>query len=262
MPETSMNIAVISLCTFLASFLTLYSGFGLGTILMPVAALFFSVPLAVALTAFVHLMNNLCKLALTLRNVDWPVTLKFGMPALVASIPGAWILGILSGLDPLLAYHIGSFEAKIVPVKLAAGLLLIFFATAEMFPFLQRFSTSSRTLPLGGLLSGFFGGLSGHQGAFRSAFLVNAGLDKQQFIATNAAIASLVDISRLLVYSVSFSTLVESVSPALLATASLAAFLGAFLGVAWLHKMTLHSIQRIVVIMLYVLGTLLMAGIV
>lgn len=39
-------------------------------------------------------------------------------------------------------------------------------------------------LPLGGLLSGFFGGLSGNQGALRSAFLLKAGLSKEAFIAT------------------------------------------------------------------------------
>lgn len=53
---------------------------------------------------------------------------------------------------------------------------------------------------IGGVLSGFFGGLSGQQGAFRSAFLLHAGLDPQRFIATNAAIATLVDITRLVVY--------------------------------------------------------------
>jgi acyl-CoA reductase-like NAD-dependent aldehyde dehydrogenase len=39
-------------------------------------------------------------------------------------------------------------------------------------------------LPVGGLLSGFFGGLSGHQGALRSVFLLRAGLTKESFIAT------------------------------------------------------------------------------
>jgi hypothetical protein len=39
----------------LASALTLFSGFGLGTLLMPVVALFFPLDLAIAMTAMVHL---------------------------------------------------------------------------------------------------------------------------------------------------------------------------------------------------------------
>ena len=44
-----------------ASLLTFFSGFGLGTILLPVYVTLFSVPLAVAMTAFVHLLNNVFK---------------------------------------------------------------------------------------------------------------------------------------------------------------------------------------------------------
>ena len=51
--------------------MALYSGFGLGTLLMPVFALFFPVPVAVASTAVVHLASNLFRLAFTGRQADW-----------------------------------------------------------------------------------------------------------------------------------------------------------------------------------------------
>ena len=44
-------------------------------------------------------------------------------------------------------------------------------------------------LAAGGLLSGFLGGLSGHQGALRSAFLIKCGLSKEVFIASGVVIA-------------------------------------------------------------------------
>lgn len=47
--------------------------FGLGTILMQVVAIFFAVTVAVAMTAFVHLLNNLFKLALLWGSINWPV---------------------------------------------------------------------------------------------------------------------------------------------------------------------------------------------
>jgi uncharacterized membrane protein YfcA len=58
-------IWIIAVVACLASLLTLISGFGLGTILMPVFGLFFPLPVAVALTGIVHLLNNIFKLSLS-----------------------------------------------------------------------------------------------------------------------------------------------------------------------------------------------------
>ena len=51
-------------------------------------------------------------------------------------------------------------------------------------------------------MSGFIGGVSGHQGALRSAFLLRfkASITKESFIATNVVIAVFVDVVRLAVY--------------------------------------------------------------
>ena len=46
-----MEFFFIPLAAFVASTLTLFSGFGLGTLLMPVAALFFPIDVAIAMTA-------------------------------------------------------------------------------------------------------------------------------------------------------------------------------------------------------------------
>lgn len=52
-----MDYIFIALVAIVVAALTLFSGFGLGTVLMPAFALFFPVP--VAATAVVHLANNL-----------------------------------------------------------------------------------------------------------------------------------------------------------------------------------------------------------
>jgi hypothetical protein len=51
-----MSYLIICVVAFAVSGLTLFSGFGLGTLLMPAFALFF--PVAVAATAVVHLANE------------------------------------------------------------------------------------------------------------------------------------------------------------------------------------------------------------
>jgi uncharacterized membrane protein YfcA len=257
-----MTTAVIIITAFLASLLTLFSGFGLGTILMPVVAIFFPVAVAVAMTAFVHLLNNIFKLIVLWRKIDWPVVLRFGLPAMIATIPGALLLTALSDLPEIHSYIFAGMNVVITPVKLTVGLLLIVFATAEWLPFLKNLNLPAKAMPVGGILSGFFGGLSGHQGAFRSAFLIRAGLDKNQFVASNAAIAALVDITRLAVYGLNITLVLQQVNTGLLAAATVAAFAGVLAGAAGLKKVTVGFIQKLVAITLYVLGILLVAGLI
>src|SRR3989344_8732099 len=79
-----MELALIGIVALLTAGVTLFSGFGLGTILMPVFALFFPVPLAIAATAVVHLANNIFKFGLMAKQADWPVVARFGVPAALA----------------------------------------------------------------------------------------------------------------------------------------------------------------------------------
>lgn len=255
-------MSVILVAAFLASLLTLFSGFGLGTILMPVVAIFFPVAVAVVMTAFVHLLNNLFKLLILWSKIDWSVVLHFGLPAMISSVPGAWLLISLSGLPEIHSYEIAGLNAVITPVKLSVGLLLIFFATAEWLPFLKNLNFSVRALSIGGALSGFFGGLSGHQGAFRSAFLMRVNLDKNQFVATSAAIASLVDATRLAVYGLNTTLLLSHVNAGLLMATTMAAFAGVMAGIIGLAKITVGFIQSLIAVMLYILGGALLAGII
>jgi uncharacterized membrane protein YfcA len=90
-----MDILVVAIVAALASALTLFSGFGLGTILLPAFALFFPAPVAVAATGVVHLLNNLFKGSLFWKRADWPTIFRFGFPAVPAAIVGAWMLTLL-----------------------------------------------------------------------------------------------------------------------------------------------------------------------
>jgi uncharacterized membrane protein YfcA len=120
-----------------------------------------------------------------------------------------------------------------------------------------------RYLPLGGVLSGFFGGLSGLQGALRPAFLIRAGLSKEAFIGTGAVSAVMVDAARLLVYGVSFYVLRSAEAEGiagLLVAATLASFVGAFAGTRLVNKVTLRVVQTIVGSLLVVVGMGLAAG--
>lgn len=57
-----MELIILCLAALIASLLTFFSGFGLGTILTPVFAIFFPLEIVVALTGVVHFLNNIFKL--------------------------------------------------------------------------------------------------------------------------------------------------------------------------------------------------------
>ncbi|MGD2185942.1 MAG: sulfite exporter TauE/SafE family protein [Desulfobacterales bacterium] len=257
-------ICTVALCV---SALTLFSGFGLGTLLMPAFALFFPVEVAVAATAIVHLANNIFKVLLVGRNADVSVVFKFALPAAFAAMMGALLLNAISGVEPLAEYSLGGRICTITPVKLVIAFLIMMFAILEFIPSFEKLSFDPKYIPLGGALSGFFGGLSGHQGALRTAFLIRAGLPKEIFIGSMVVSAVVVDISRLFVYGATFfardfEVLKSQGGIELVVAGSLAAFLGAFIGSRLLQKITMRAIQTLVGIMLFILALALGFGLV
>ena len=255
-----MSYLIICTVALMASALTFFSGFGLGTLLLPAFALFFPIEQAIALTAVVHFLNSLFKLALTGRHANQHVVLRFGLPAIVMSFLGAWVLVWLAGIAPVFSYTAFGQLVSVTPVKLVVGLLLLLFVSLELLPRFRNLSFGAQYMPLGGLLSGFFGGLSGMQGALRSVFLSRAGLTKEAFIATGVVIASLIDFSRLVIYSTTLVRESAHFNYGLLVAAVLAAFLGAALGNYYLKKITMPGIQRIVAAMLFVVALGLISG--
>jgi uncharacterized protein len=257
-----MEIIILCIAALITSLLTFFSGFGLGTILTPVFAIFFPIEIAIALTGVVHFLNNLFKLALVGKNADRDVVLRFGIPAFFAALAGAFVLLQISELKPITSYVIGSREFYITPVKLIISILLIFFALMEIVPLLKKLEFGKSKLMVGGVLSGFFGGLSGHQGALRSAFLIRSGLTKEAFVATGIVIACIIDFSRLGVYSTRFlkSGLQDNLT--LVIAATLSAFAGAYFGSKLLNKVTMSTIQLLVTVMLIILSVGLGLGLI
>lgn len=257
-----LEIVILCIAALITSLLTFFSGFGLGTILMPVFAIFFPVDLAIALTGVVHFLNNIFKLFLIGAKADKQVVIRFGVPAFLAALLGAYLLLQITNLQPLLTYTAFGHDYAITPIKLMVAILLMAFALIEGAPSFKNLEFGKDKLIIGGLLSGFFGGLSGNQGALRSAFLIKSKLSKEAFIATGIVIACLVDFSRLGIYMTRFlsSGLEQNLGLVVAATAS--AFLGAFTGNRLLKKVTLKMVQVIVTGMVLVLAIALGLGIV
>lgn len=257
-----MEYLLICSVTFVACVLTLFSGFGLGTILMPVLAVFFPLELAVALTAIVHFFNNILKFLMFARHADKKIIVAFGVPAVVAAFLGAQVLITLGSGAPIVEYQLGSWACSVTAMKLLMAVIIFVFAVLELMPWFAQLNFDRKYLGIGGALSGFFGGLSGHQGAFRSMFLIKSGLSKEVFIATGVVIACLVDISRLSVYAGHFAQGKIRENAFLLAAVSLCALAGTLAAGQLVKKVTVPFIQKLVSVFLVAISLAMGFGIV
>lgn len=257
--------------------LTFFSGFGLGTLLLPAFAAFFPLPLAIAMTGVVHFVSNLGKLALMARHAAWSVALRFGAASVVGALAGAWVLGWLGDAAPLTQWNLAvvagwpTLSGTVTAMKLVVGAVIVAFGIVELLPPVRAGAAAparANSPPLGwlglagGLVSGFLGGLSGHQGALRTACLSRMMLRKEAFIGTGVVIACLVDLSRLSLYATHLEHERMRAEWILVTAAAAAGLVGAVAGARLLKKVQLPTVKRLVAAALCVFGIAMMAGLV
>lgn len=252
---------LVATSVFIFSIISFFSGFGLSTTLVPILILFQPPPIAITIAAILHFSNNVFKLCLLRTDVEKRAMLLFGIPAIFSGMLGALTLAYLSTIPTLFTSSIGGIEIRIEPIKFVIGALILIFISLEFFSLMPKKKPGKAFLPLGGLISGFFGGLSGHQGALRSGFLIHLGLNKNQYIATSAAIASCVDLFRISIYLVFFRTEIEAIPLPFLAMLLIAGMLGIYVGRSLLPRTRFELIRKFVMGLLLIIGLGLIFGV-
>ena len=254
---TGILIFIISL---LSAVLTFFSGFGLGTILLPTLSLFLPLEWAITATAMVHLLNNLVKMTLNYKNTNWKIGLVFITTAIPFALIGSNLFKWLYIQPSSLSFQIGSWNFETPLFKIFIGLMMILFAIFEWLPENKKPTFSSQWLLLGGALSGFFGGLSGHQGALRSAFFIRTEMTKNQIIATGIIVACCIDITRLFIYPIQWQWLMEGYYTHWIWLALLGATIGSLLGQFFIKKITIQTLKHFVAFGLLTLGIAMILG--
>lgn len=253
-----MEIIILILVSFGASWLTFFCGFGLGTMLSPVFYMIFgNLELAIFATTIVHFLNNVFKFLLMKKSINWQVAIPFGLAAMPAAFIGAWLLTHFDDFV-VVKYQLFGKEWSIMAMNFVFGIILSGFALIELIPS-WSLTISKQSLWIGGFISGFFGGLSGHQGALRTAFLIKYKLEKNVFIATGIVVALIVDIVRSSVY---FSDLDKSmdIDWKLVLISLTAALIGAITGRYFLQKIKLETLNIIVSMAMLFFGISLALG--
>jgi hypothetical protein len=157
------------------------AGFGSSTIYLPLASYFVDFKTALVLVAIFHLFGNIGRITFFRHGLDKKVLLVFGLPSFLLSLLGATLVGDLS--QTLL--------------KLLLGIFLISLSVAFLVKPKLAFPSNTKSLVLGGGISGFIVGLIGTGGALRATFLTGLKMDKEKYIATAAVISLGTDATRI-----------------------------------------------------------------
>ena len=252
---------LICFVSFSASLLTFFSGFGLGTLLLPVFCIFMPIHLAVLATAIVHISNNSLKFILIRNFIDKKVLISFGLTAVLGAFIGAMIQKHIGADVQIYETHVLGHIYAVDLLAFVVGVLMIVFAVLDFIPLLSRISFGKAHFPIGGLLSGFFGGLSGHQGALRAAFLSKSALKAEVFIATSVCMSLLIDAVRIPIYLSSESKSLNENSLNII-LACVFAFIGSYLGKRLFVKRKIKNIRLLVAIFLFLMGIGMLLGVV
>lgn len=216
--------------------------------------------MAIAGTAVVHFLNNVFKFLLMRKSVNWKVLLPFGLAAVPAAFLGAYLLTQFDNKDVHIAsYMIGDRTFDILLLNVVYAAVLIAFALIELIPS-WSLAFSKQRLWVGGVISGFFGGLSGHQGALRTAFLIKYNLPKEVFIATGIVVALIVDVVRITVYSSKYELHTLEDSWVYIVISLAAALVGAITGRLLLKKIKMRALTTFISLVMILFGLALIGG--
>lgn len=236
-------LAVVAVA-FIAGGTATITGFGIGSLLTPLLALRLGTQLAVAAVAVPHAAGTALRCVRLRHSIDWPVLWKFGIPSAAGGLAGALGQGELSNL---------------MLTRVLGGLLLLA-GVSGLASLTVRLQLRGPWAILGGLLSGFFGGLVGNQGGIRSAALLGVSLSPERFVATATASALVVDAVRLPVYLYHSGGALVKYGP-LVGLAIAGALAGTLYGERVLRRLPENRFRRIVSGFLVVLGLgLLLSG--
>ncbi len=182
-----MNELLI-LLFFITAFVTIVigtvAGFGTSTIFLPIALIFVDFKTALVLVAISHISGNIGATTFFRHGLDKGLVLLFGVPSILLTIVGAYLVIYIS--QDALQILLGAF-------------LLLFSIYSLLRPNFKVRAAKTNTI-IGGSLSGFLQGLVGIGGPLRGAFLISYNLDKFKYIATLAAIAVIIDATRIPIY--------------------------------------------------------------
>jgi uncharacterized protein len=232
-----MNLTIVStLIAFIGEIFGTITGLGNATFFVPMLSFFTSFDHVLGIVAFIHVFSNITRMSFFWKNISKEVFIKFGISNIIFVTIGAFFTRFI--------------DVNIIEIFL--GIVLMGFSFYEVVFKKLTVSMSPKIEVLSGAVAGFFGGLVGTSGPFRSFVLINIGLSKEVYIATSVAVDFIGDVLRLLVYI--YNGFVNSQVLAMLPFVFSASLIGAFIGKKLLSYIPAKLFNTLVIVFLFVLG--------
>jgi uncharacterized membrane protein YfcA len=175
---------ILLILWFFSEILGTIAWFGSSSIFLPLSLFFIDFQTALIVTAIYHIFGNASRLGLFFRHINIRILILFGLPSIVLTVLGASL-------------------ADTVNTDLLKTILWWVLTLFACYALLKPTFTFGNH-PLVGILwwaaSGFSAGLIGTGWVLRWAFLQGFSLPKEQYIATIASIALIVDATRIPLY--------------------------------------------------------------
>lgn len=212
------------------------SGFGSSSILLPFSNQFFDYKTALIIVAIYHIFGNTTRLSLTYHHFDTRIFLLFGIPSVMTTVLGASL--------------VNQIDTNILKIILA--IILILFAIYSLWNPRFHITPTPWIGRIGGALSGFTAGLIGTGGVLRGAFMTLFNLKKEQYIATIAAIALLVDVTRIPLYLK--QGFLDHEYYVLIPVLFCIAFIGSYIGKIIVQKVQTNILKKIILVGIIVMS--------
>lgn len=224
------------LLSLIAEILGTIGGFGSSVFFVPLANLFVDFKSVLGITAIFHLSSNISKLLLFKKGLNKFLLVFIGVPAVIMVITG----GILSNY----------LDEKILQIAFAIFIII----TSLFFLIFNHFvlEADKKNAIIGGTASGFLAGVLGTGGAIRGITMVAFNIEKEQFIATSAAIDFAVDFSRTIVYF--FNGYMQMQHMKYMVSLIIIGFVGTWIGKQVLNRISQEKFKKIVLLLLLCVG--------
>jgi len=205
------------------------AGFGIGTLVTPVLTLWWGTKLAVAMVAIPHLAGTALRFWLLRHRIDRRVLGSFGSASALGGLLGAWL-------------HV-RFASTFLRIVL--GGLLVCAGVAGLTGAGERLRVKGAVAWAAGVLSGFLGGLVGHQGGIRTAAMLGLEVPRDAFIATTTAVALIIDGVRIPFYLASHTESLSRHAP-VIAMMTAGTLVGTIVGCAVLKEIPERLFRRVI----------------
>ncbi|HIF51765.1 MAG TPA: sulfite exporter TauE/SafE family protein [Thiotrichaceae bacterium] len=192
-----MTFALLFLFGLLAWFFSTVAAGGAATLLIPIISFLLGAQLVAPVISVAALLANPSRVYFFRKHIDWQV-IRYLLPgSIIGAVIGAWLLTQINVqlIQILLGLFLVSYvlQDKLSKAKLAIKMKLIWF------------------LPLGFSVS-FLSGLIGATGPVHNPFMLSYGLMKERLVGTKAINSFIMQLTKLISYSVFGALSIQVVS--------------------------------------------------